>query len=101
MSWATASTRVLLEIAAENPQQQGESLEDWGKRMKRAIADGYPFAQRSGFAYKVWCREKTSILYDLGIVKTLPKKSSRAIAERAAMPHPGQLNLLDVGGKNG
>jgi len=94
MSWATASRRVLLEITAANPQQQGEALEDWGKRVKRAIADDYPFAQRSGFAYKVWCREKTSILYDLGIVKTLPQKSSRAIAERAAMPHPDQINLF-------
>jgi len=100
MSWATASRRILLEIAAANPQQQGESLEGWGKRVKKAIADDYPFAQRSGFVYKVWCRERTSVLYDLGIVKNLPKKSSRAIAELAAMPHPGQLNLLDVGGKN-
>jgi len=100
MSWATRSREVLLGLAEANPQQQGESLEDWSKRIKRAIIDGYPFMQKSGFAYRAWCRERTSILYDLGIVKNLPKKSSRAIAELAAMPHPGQLNLLDVGGKN-
>ena len=100
MSWATVSRKALLEIATANPQQQGESLEGWGKRVKRAIVDGYPFMQKSGFAYRAWCRERTSILYDLGIVKNLPKKSSRAIAELAAMPHPGQLNLLDVGVRN-
>ena len=94
MSWATRSREVLLEITAANPQQQGESLEDWSKRVKRAIVDGYPFMQRGGFAYKVWCRERTSVLYDLGIVKTLPKKSSRAIAELAAMPHPDQITLF-------
>jgi len=94
MSWATISREVLLEIAAANPQQQGESLEGWGKRVKRAIADDYPFAQRSGFAYKVWCRERTVVLHDLGIVKTLPKKGSRAIAELAAKSHPGQTTLF-------
>jgi len=94
MSWATISRKVLTEITAANPQQQGESLEGWGKRVKRAIADDYPFAQRSGFAYKVWCRERTSILYDAEIVKNLPQKSSRAIDELAAMPHPGQTTLF-------
>ena len=100
MSWATTSRRILLELTEANPQQQGESLEDWGKRVKKAIADDYPFAQRSGFAYQHWCRERAVVLHELGIVAGLPKKSSRAIAELAAMPHPGQLNLLDVGGKN-
>jgi len=94
MSWATTLRRILLEITSANPQQQGESLEGWGKRVKGVIVCDRPFAQRSGFAYKVWCRERTSILYDLGIVKTLPKKSSRAIAELAAMPHPDQATLF-------
>jgi len=100
MSWATRSRKVLLEIAAANPQQQGESLEDWSKRMKRAIVDGYPFMQRGGFAYQHWCRERSVVLRELGIVAGLPKKGSRAIAELAAMPHTGQLNLLDVGDRN-
>jgi len=96
MSWATTSRRILLELTEANSQQQG----DWSKRVKRAIIDGYPFMQKSGFAYRAWCRERASVLYDLGIVKALPKKSSRAIAELAAMPHPGQLNLLGLGDRD-
>ena len=94
MSWATISREVLTEVTKANPQQQGEALEDWGKRVKLAITDAYPFAQRSGFAYRAWCRERAVVLYELGIVAGLPKKVSRAIAERAAMPHPDQINLF-------
>ena len=94
MSWATTSRQILLEIIEATPQQQGESLEDWGKRLRKAITNGYLFSQRSGFAYKAWCRERAVVLHQLGIVKTLPKKSGKAIAKVTAMHHPGQLNLF-------
>jgi len=94
MSWATTSRQILLEIVEATPQQQGESLEDWGKRLRKAITNGYLFSQRSGFAYKAWCRERAVVLHQLGIVAGLPKKGSKALAELAAMHHPGQLNLF-------
>jgi hypothetical protein len=58
----------------------------------KEIREGYPFAQRSGFAYKCWCEERAKLLYTLGLREEPPKKA-RSLKEP---PNVKQLSLLDL-----
>jgi hypothetical protein len=64
------------------------------KRLVKAIADGYPYAQRSGFAYTAWLRERKRILFAMGLEAKPPK----AYKERTPAPPvaEGQLSLLEA-----
>lgn len=86
--WRIASRRKLAQIYAATPRQPDESPEQYGKRLRRAIAQNYPFSQRSGFAYKCWLSERGRFLYGLGLSappKKPQSKSKRAVVERAAL----------------
>lgn len=88
---------ILAEIVAENPQKEGESLEAWGRRLKRAIA-AESWSDRGGWVYQCWCRERGKLLFDLGINKTLPKRtpSGKKAKARAAIKAAALENQLSL-----
>lgn len=92
--WRKASRRKLNEILLSTPtRQEGESLESWGKRLKKAIADGYPFALRSGFAYQCWTDERRKLLVELGLAQPVQRKGGKE-RSRPDEVAPGQLSFF-------
>lgn len=91
--WRIASRNKLGQIWQATPRKAGESDQDYAKRLKQAIAKGYPFSQRSGFAYQCWLSERTRFLHGLGLgsAEKKPKRVQKSKPEPIA---PGQLSLL-------
>ena len=94
--WRIISRQKLGAIVSATPRQEGESLEAWGKRLKRAIAGGYPFIERSSFAYQCWLSERRRLLYGLKLSdppkKDPPRNKRRQVVQQASLE--GQLNLF-------
>jgi hypothetical protein len=99
MSWRDRSNQVIGRIIISTPRNPDESIEQYRRRIYKALRDGYPFAQRRGFAYQCWCQERVQILYSLGITNKPPKKSSprnrkKREVQKASLEE--QLSLLDL-----
>lgn len=66
---------------------------------KRALRENYPFAARSGFAYKAWLREQKKYLArfpDVSKIKDSPLfRAARGLAEKKA--RPAMMSCRDSG----
>ena len=94
MSWGKRSRTIINRIICDHPRGEGEENMAYKKRLKKAIAEGYPYAQRSGFAYQAWLRERRQILYGMGL-ESRPPKSYKS-KETPQQQVEGQLNLFEA-----
>lgn len=88
-SWSAVSRRHLTRILLETPRLEGESLESWKRRLKKTIAEGYPFVQRSGWAYQAWLKERKKLLACLGMTEAPLRVRQKPVS-------PGQIELFEV-----
>lgn len=97
MSWGSRSRTIISRIICATPRTEGEDDAAYKKRLKKALVEGYPYAQRSGFAYQSWLRQRRQILYEMGLEST-PSKPYQA-KSKTPPPTPeveGQLSLLEL-----
>jgi len=83
-SWSDQARATIARIHAAMPD--GATAAD----RKRALRENYPFAARSGYAYKAWLREQKKYLLrypDVSKIKDSPLfRAARGLAERKARP---------------
>jgi hypothetical protein len=97
MSWGKRSRTIINQIVCDHPRAEDEDDAAYKKRLVKAIAEGYPYAQRSGFAYQAWLRERRKILYNMGL-ESRPPKSCRDKEDPPSaqqLEAEGQLNLFN------
>lgn len=92
--WRTRSRLLISQIVCANLRRDGETDEAWAKRLKKALTEGYPYAQRSGFAYQSWLKERSIALYELGL-RDRPKAMPCSNPKAPPIPE-GQLSLFDL-----
>lgn len=66
MTWRDTAKGIIAKLTADLPKDS-----PFRDRVK-LLRDNYPFARRSGFAYRVWCEEQRKYL-----VQFLPPKGSK------------------------
>lgn len=66
MTWRDTAKGIIAELTADLPKDA-----PFRDRVK-LLRDNYPFARRSGFAYRVWCEEQRKYL-----AQFMPPKGSK------------------------
>lgn len=85
MSWTDKSAKWLQEQIKAHPEMSKQELRRW-------CSKNYPWAQRSGWVYKAWCKAMRAYFNPQAV---RPLRGAKAEPSPAELEARGQMRLID------